>query len=210
MSDDPFFEFLKTEYEKAADRYNSIYQSIWTIFSYMSAVTAAFLAFGGEHIAPWAMASFAPIPLVFWFWSTYLPLDRYGNKTLGVLRDIEKRANEKYSTALNHYSKFARDKHGLLADFFEKVKKGCLVCATWDMVSRARFAIVFAFVALHLFLALAVYRWSSDGFTFFKKDEVQQPVYRLQIESSPAGVGLVPGGGNNQGQVAPNRSQNGQ
>src|SRR5689334_18941179 len=36
---DADLELLKTGYQKAADRYDNIYRSIWTIFSYMSAVS---------------------------------------------------------------------------------------------------------------------------------------------------------------------------
>ena len=183
-------DLLKIEYEKAADRYDNIYQSIWTIFSYMSAVTVAFLAFGGERITPLAIASTAPVPLIFWFWSTYLPLDRYGNRTLSALKAIEDRAKSVYDAPLKHYSAFARERHGLWPDFWDKwtvFKKEKKTWPFWralgDMVKRARFTIWVAFLVVHLFCVSSLSRWSDAGFTFFKQ-EATTPLYQVKIDST--------------------------
>ena len=180
---DAALDLLKIEYEKAADRYDHIYQSIWTIFSYMSAVSAAFLAFGGERITPWAVASIAPLPLVFWYWSTYMPLDRYGNRTLSSLKKIEERAFSNFGAPLKHYSGFAREKHGLVSNFREKAKTCGLVCAVSDTIRRARFSIAVAFLCLHVFLVFAVCHWSQAGYKFFK-DEPAAPIYHVQVDSA--------------------------
>ncbi len=157
-------ELLKVEYEKAADRYNNIYQSIWTIFSYMSAVSAAFLAFGAERITPWALGFFAPLPLLFWFWSTYMPLDKYGNKTLVVLKRVEKRANADFGASLGHFSAFAKGNYGLWSDFECRRRNAGFRKAVQKVASRARFAIVVSFLLLHLFFVWAVYNWWQAGF----------------------------------------------
>jgi hypothetical protein len=51
-ADDRVMRLYTLEYEKAAERYENIYRSIWTIFSYLTAVAAGFLAFGSERIEP--------------------------------------------------------------------------------------------------------------------------------------------------------------
>jgi hypothetical protein len=83
----------------------------------MSAVSAAFLAFGADQISPWPLALVASLPLLFWFWSTYMPLDRYGNRTLRMLAEIERRLKEDLHAPLQHYTEFSKDmppqSHGL-------------------------------------------------------------------------------------------------
>lgn len=109
-ADEAVLQLYKIEYEKAAERYDNIYRSIWTIFSYLTAVTAGLLAFGSERIEPHALICMAGIPLLFWFWTTYLPLDRYGNATLNRLSEIEDILNKGFKTKLEH---FAGAKHGV-------------------------------------------------------------------------------------------------
>lgn len=179
-SSDPRLELSKLEYEKAAERYHNIYQSIWTIFSYMSAVSAALLAFGAERIDPHALAWIAPIPLVFWFWTTYLPLDRYGNRTLQRLRDIEKRLNAVHAGAdLQHFTQFARDHHSILVSLSRAVRKRP---RKWrdvrKQILRARFAIWVSFLILHVAAIWGLSIWLRTDRQFFK--EVSDPQHTPQ------------------------------
>lgn len=103
-ADEAALQLYKLEYEKAAERYDNIYRSNWTIFSYLTAVTAGFLAFGSDRIEPHALICMAAIPLLFWFWTTYLPLDRYGNATLNRLCELEELMNERFRTKLGHFA----------------------------------------------------------------------------------------------------------
>lgn len=91
------------EYQKAAERYDNIYRSIWTIFSYLTAVAAGVLAFGSDRIEPHALICIAAIPLLFWFWTTYLPLDRYGNQVVNRLRELECLLKNRFGTELKHF-----------------------------------------------------------------------------------------------------------
>ena len=62
--DDRALELYKLEYEKAADRYDNVYRPLWTIFSYLTAVTAGILALGYEkfqHHALICIAASGPV-----------------------------------------------------------------------------------------------------------------------------------------------------
>ena len=96
-------QLYKLEYEKSAERYDNIYRSMWTIFSYLTAVAAGFLAFGPERIERHALICIAAIPLLFWFWTTYMPLDRYGNEVIKRLGKIECILDRDFKVDLNHF-----------------------------------------------------------------------------------------------------------
>jgi hypothetical protein len=190
-------QLYKVEYEKAADRYDNIYRSMWTIFSYLTAVTAGFLAFASDRIEPHLLISIAAIPLLFWFWTTYLPLDRYGNLVVNRLCEIEDLLNSRFGTELTHFHGPA---HGLSIcvgmvraiikpDPYSPVPQesegphpkypGLQKCwhrfvATvrdiWNQVHRARFAILVLFIALH---AVVIY---SSGVAW-KLHEAGQPLF---------------------------------
>ena len=103
-ADETHLKLYTLEYQKAAERYENIYRSMWTIFYYLTAVAAGILAFGSERIEPHALLCFAAAPLLFWFWTTYLPLDRYGNGTANRLRELESLLNARFQTELKHFT----------------------------------------------------------------------------------------------------------
>jgi hypothetical protein len=105
--DERRFQLYRLEYEKAAERYENVYRSMWTIFSYLTAIAAGLLAFGAERIEPHALICLAALPLVFWFWTTYLPLDRYGNGAVARLAELEGLLNERFGAELSHFRGFA-------------------------------------------------------------------------------------------------------
>lgn len=183
------FEFLKIEYEKAAERYNNIYQSAWTIFSYMSAVTAGLIAFGADRLTNAGLSVLACLPLVFWFWSTYLPLDRYGNKTLATLRRIEEKAAKDLDQQFNHFTSFARDEHGIWSRFWTEYQKtpdwAGRKAVLQDTVGRARFAICLFSLLLHLFLAYSLCNLGSSGFS---RQLPEAPVYKIEVIPGPQGT----------------------
>jgi hypothetical protein len=102
------FELYKLEYERAAIRYNDIYQALWQIFSYMSAISGALLAFGGDRFQENLFWFLTCSPLVFWFWGTYEPLNRYGTNCGERLGAIEEDLNKTYGTHMDHYRGFDR------------------------------------------------------------------------------------------------------
>ncbi|MDF5722810.1 MAG: hypothetical protein PUP91_20505, partial [Rhizonema sp. PD37] len=88
------FEIFKLEYEQAAQRYENIYKALWQIFSYMAALTAAILAFASRNIPLLIVAIIAPLPLFFWFFAIFLPMDGYGQQIRKRLSDIENHLNQ--------------------------------------------------------------------------------------------------------------------
>jgi hypothetical protein len=100
------FDLYKLEYERAAIRYEDIYKAVWQIFSYMTAVSGALLAFGGDRFQEnlfWLLAS---APLVYWFLGTYIPLNTYGANIGARLSAIEEQLNSDYGVNLNQYRSF--------------------------------------------------------------------------------------------------------
>ena len=125
---------------------------MWTIFSYLTAIAAGILAFGSERIEPDALICIAASPLLFWFWTTYLPLDRYGNLTVNRLAAIERHLNDVFQTQLKHFAGPAHEL-SIVCGILKAVKTGtprARMCALWGQVHRARFAICFLFLLLHL------------------------------------------------------------
>jgi hypothetical protein len=103
---DAAVDLYKTEYQLAAARYENIYAAIWQNFSYMSAISGAVLAFGGDRLQPHFLWFIVCLPLVFWYWATFEPLDRYGETTATHLSDIERRLNNRCGTSLGHFLQF--------------------------------------------------------------------------------------------------------
>jgi len=154
-------QLYKVEYEKAAERYDNIYRSNWTIFSYLTAVTAGLLAFGSERIEPHLLICIAAIPLLFWFWTTYLPLDRYGNATLNRLCEIEELLNERFGTKLGH---FTGAKHGLNElSIFENLGRSHTLLDWWHQIYRARFAICLIFILFHFLVVFEACKFRHSG-----------------------------------------------
>jgi hypothetical protein len=103
-------ELYKLEYERCAMRYEDIYKAIWTNFSYLSVVAGAVLTFGSTHLNTDLAAFIACFPLLFWYWATYLPLDRYGDNALNRLKQIEQTLNKRCTIELDHYTGFLQTK----------------------------------------------------------------------------------------------------
>lgn len=149
---DRTLELYKMEYEKAAERYDNIYRSIWTIFSYMTAVAAGVLAYGADKVQQDGLVCIAAIPLLFWFVTTYLPLDRYGTETLKRLGQIEITLNGSFGTTLNHF-KPSTDKD---LSVFKGLWKDHSAKGIWKQIHRARCSICAIFVFL---LVLVIWEW---------------------------------------------------
>ena len=174
-ADDRVVELYKLEYEKGAERYDNIYRSIWTIFSYLTAVTAGILALGYEKFERHVLVCIAESPLIFWFWTTYLPLDRYGNEVLNRLAQIERLLNYNFHTTLDLFSGGRHTDKGLsLFKGLGQALKGKDV--VWK---RARFAIGVTFILMHAAFFWNLYRFYKSG----------QPLF----QEKGAAAGTVPG-----------------
>lgn len=113
-------ELYKLEYEQCVMLYRNIYEEIWKIFSYLTAIGAGLLVLGHEYLSPGVTVSAASIPIIYWYLGIYIPMDRYGNMRLNRLADIEKILNEDYHVKMNHFTemthrekwKFKHEKYG--------------------------------------------------------------------------------------------------
>ncbi len=135
------FEAFKLEYEKAAERYENVYKAVWQNFYYMAFFAGGLFAFSPAALPITLRGGIGLIPLVFWFWATFLPLDHYGRQTrlrLGIIEEILNRwfvkegsidandgLNESHSVeneeqaprkALEHYKNFANTQERQGAD----------------------------------------------------------------------------------------------
>jgi hypothetical protein len=123
MADSPYKEAVdiyKMEYEKAAQRYNDLYNAAWTNFSYMALVAGGLLTFGGARFVTPLTAFLACLPLLFWWIATFEPLNRYGDMVQTELGEIEKALNalcisQDFPTearkGLTHFQNFATREH---------------------------------------------------------------------------------------------------
>ncbi len=144
-SSDAALELYKLEYERAAIRYEDIYRAMWQIFAYLTALSTALLAFGSESFQANLFACLVCLPLLFWFWATFLPLNRYGDECGKRLAAIENHVNNAYGTKLGHYQGF----------------EGRRGTQLWKKV-RVRSAVVVFFFLLHLF-----FLWQATA-TFYE------------------------------------------
>ncbi len=171
-------ELYKLEYEKAAERYQEIYKSMWTMFSYLTAVSAGLVTFGAGRLH---QALFiALVPLEFWFWTTYLPLERYGNRVAVRLGRIERSLNALVpDLEMKHFTELAADRargHGIAGPVLRAWrgwirqmtrKRAAAACRkTRDQGHRARFAIVFVFSCLHVLFAFQGYEYYRSEWQF--------------------------------------------
>jgi hypothetical protein len=169
-------EFWKTEYEKAAERYENIYKALWQNFQYLALVSAAILTFGKDSLPAGMMILLAGLPVLFWFVAQYVPMDRYGVAARDRLAEIENAfndyfaknsANSKIIPEFRHYTEFSENFKGT------KRKKG-LLWSTW----RVRTAVMYsALVMLVVWVILVVCAFRHP--TYFA-------VERKSVASKPA------------------------
>ena len=175
----PALEAFKLEYQLAATRYENIYKALWQIFSYLSAVTAAILTFGGDRFQPNLLWVLASLPLIFWYFSTFLPLDRYGNRCLDRLVGIEADINGLAGSSIKHYTNF---KESRPPRFISNVR-------------RARFSVsVFAIALILVFVwnTYAVIRASNHHEPLILRKSADKPIsltadeLKMLMQPSPA------------------------
>jgi hypothetical protein len=95
-SKDTILELYKLEYTTGVKRHDDIYKSMWTNFSYMAILAGGILTFGKGVLPIDFIGAIACVPLIYWFWSSFLPLDRYGNQVSETMEELEKFINVTY------------------------------------------------------------------------------------------------------------------
>jgi len=113
----------KLEYQLTAERYENIFKAIWQNFSYMTAISGAVLAFGGDRFQPHFLWFIACSPLVFWYWASFEPLNRYGEAVEDTLAGIEAKLNHDYHAQLNSYKRYEQHIPAKNAGWLQKIAK---------------------------------------------------------------------------------------
>jgi hypothetical protein len=169
------FDLYKLEYETAASRYQEIYRSMWTIFSYLTAISAAMLAFGSANVQRSALIATSLLPLLFWYWTTYLPLDRYGNNVAVRLRKIEEILNREFGVELGHFGHLAgrrvEDSPGVWGSWWRSKE-------VRPQLRRARFRIGVFMLLVHIGFGWGVWAFWSSGEPYFRTPEVRAAISR--------------------------------
>ncbi len=114
-------DLYKLEYERAVERYNNLYNSAWTNFSYMVLVAGGIATFGGERFVTSLTLLLACLPLFFWWVATFVPLNRYGDDVEERIIEIE---NSLLAIGVFEHLKFPAN-HGLqhFKNFSKRRKK---------------------------------------------------------------------------------------
>jgi hypothetical protein len=181
-NDERAVQLYTLEYQKAAERYDNIYRSIWTIFSYMTVVAGGFLAFGADRIEPHALICIASIPLLFWLLTTYLPLDRYGTQVIKRLGQIECILSRDYHVELDHFKRYANKELSVCKGLWRALRARNRQCV-WDQVRRARFAIGLIFVILIVLVVFSYVGFRHSGEKLFLAGS-HAPVPTMSKDSS--------------------------
>lgn len=100
MSDDNTIDLYKLEYEKAAERYENIYKAVWANFNYLTLLSGGIYAFGTRVFPLEVTAVLAILPLLFWWVAIFEPMNRYGDRVMYRLMDIEIILTAVYNDAL--------------------------------------------------------------------------------------------------------------
>lgn len=180
-------EFRKLEYERASIRYNNIYEAMWQIFSYMTAIAAAILTFGGDRLQLNFLLVVACLPLLFWFWATYLPLDAYGRNCLNTLKQIETDINRDWPGAnLFHYRDFGllTSKVRIKGRGTERVK--LRVCLGAVLLHAAFIVLVFNLFWVRKPLPWAVQKTSETKVTITNLGELKPTSGRENAPAAPS------------------------
>ena len=174
-------DFLKLEYEKCIDAYLDIYNSIWKIFSYMSAIAAAMIIFSKDFpLVKWPFVILiASAPLVFWYVGIYLPMNRYGEQRLKTLKEITDNINSMDIDDipnLCYFTKFKESKSVLKAfcsaKHWWKLGEYTRVKYFADLIGRIML-LVFVFMLVKFFISII----SQDYSYFFKSSSSHWPIF---------------------------------
>jgi len=178
-------ELYKLEYTTSVKRHDDIFKSLWTNFSYMAILAGGILTFGKEALSIEFLIIIACLPLVFWFWGSYLPLDKYGRLASNRASKIEDLINEIYLEDFKaHRSEADKAKSDIglyLYRDFEgrnnksqnivqaKYKNSIEHLINWlEHKSSVRGSVGIAFIGLHLVIIIAIICWAAGGFNAYK------------------------------------------
>jgi len=106
-------ELYKAEHDECVRRYEDIYKAIWTQFNYFIVVAGAALGFGKEAVGVPLAGLVACLALIFWYWATFEPLNRYGDQVARRAAILERILN-KDLFLLQHWTRGRGLRHFIL------------------------------------------------------------------------------------------------
>jgi hypothetical protein len=112
---DPRLDFLKAEYDACSRRYNDIYSSVWRIFSYLAVAGGAVFGLGTNDLHLGLRVLFAGIPIGFWYFVSYRPLDLYACHVAERAAAIESQINALVfpgapTSGLRHFTEYVESR----------------------------------------------------------------------------------------------------
>ena len=197
-TDDVVIDLLKLEYGKCTDRYDNIFKAVWTNFSYMAIVAGAILTFGGAKFPVNQTLITAAIPLIFWYFASFLPLNRYGDEVVKRLGEIEEILTKKYFTTLPEDIKDPKDKFGLFhfTRYENRVSTNTdykwwqVVKKRWRKINRVRHMVFSFIICLVVFVTYQLITTSNKSINSQKIEiEVKDSKLAVKAEGLPILVG---------------------
>lgn len=144
--DEAALDLYKKEYEIASTRFENIYKAIWQNFSYMSVVAGGLLTFGNNFFTAttntnnkYLVTFLACVPLLFWYVSTFVPMNEYGYKAADQLSEIEGRINVLFNVQMNHFKDF-KTRRNRVWDIFTKPSVRSMMLVFFIILSSIAFS----------------------------------------------------------------------
>ena len=106
------------EYQQCMESYRHTYATIWQAGSVFAAASAALIAFSSKSTdgaLPWWIQLLAPMPIIFWWWGIFWPMNRYGEWRSSRLKTLEGLLSEGGAASdlhMEHYRHFDRARKG--------------------------------------------------------------------------------------------------
>lgn len=105
------------EYQQCMESYRHTYATIWQAGSIFAAASAALIAFSSKSdgALPWWIQLLAPMPIIFWWWGIFWPMNRYGEWRSNRLKTIEGLLSEGGAASdlhMEHFRHFDRARKG--------------------------------------------------------------------------------------------------
>jgi hypothetical protein len=82
-------ELYALEYTTASARYENVYKALWQNFNYLTVLAAGILAFGKDGLGLPLSSVLTALVFILWYWSSFEPLNHYGDRTALRLGKIE-------------------------------------------------------------------------------------------------------------------------
>ena len=143
-------EFLRVAYTRCTIRFNEIYTSVWSIFSYLAAGIGVLIGFAKGTAPAWLLWLGALAVVWTWYWVLFLPLNRYGSRVSEEAARLEDLINKDHfhgATGLKMFTEFEKRRISPRPTLWKRLRVER---------SRVEVRLTLALVAFTLFYGVAV------------------------------------------------------